>query len=249
MRDVWDVEHLAEGSSKPALDPDQVYIYNMRFCPYAQRGVLVLLAKNVSFKVININLKKKPDWFVGETFGKVPVLLYKGDIIPESLIVSDLVDEMFAGPKMTPEDPIQKAKDRVLLEVFNRVVTFYYKSVFSVNNDDASSRAAILKEISANLQLLMDELVKRGTPYFSGPQAGMVDYMMWPWIERLGLLDKLGLPFVAPVQLEAYEKAMWQTDAVKRYGLNTDVHWLFMKQYVDKKADNIDYDFLLNTEH
>ncbi len=28
------------------------------------------------------------------TFGKVPVILYKGEIIPESLITSDYVDEV-----------------------------------------------------------------------------------------------------------------------------------------------------------
>ena len=29
-----------------------------------------------------------------ETFGQVPVLLYKDNIIPESLIVCDLIDEV-----------------------------------------------------------------------------------------------------------------------------------------------------------
>ena len=78
MSNDWNTPHLEAASSKPELDPDQVYMYNMRFCPYAQRTVLVLLAKEVPFKAININLKKKPDWFVESTFGKVPVILYKG---------------------------------------------------------------------------------------------------------------------------------------------------------------------------
>ena len=29
-----------------------------------------------------------------ETFGQVPVILYKGEIIPESLIVCDFIDEV-----------------------------------------------------------------------------------------------------------------------------------------------------------
>ena len=128
---IWDVPHLAAGSQKPALDPNQVYIYNMRFCPYAQRTMLVLLDKKVNFNVININLKKKPDWFVAETFGFVPVILYKDDIIPESLITSDLADELFPGAALTPADSVAKAKDRVVLEIFAKVTTSFYKTLLA----------------------------------------------------------------------------------------------------------------------
>ena len=128
---VWDVPHLASGSQKPVLDPDQVYIYNMRFCPYAERTMLVLLAKEVNFKVININLKKKPDWFTADTFGLAPVVIYKGDIIPESLITSDLVDELFPGESLTPADPVAKAKDRVVLEIFGKLISAFYKTIMA----------------------------------------------------------------------------------------------------------------------
>lgn len=128
---IWDVPHLAAGSPKPALDPNQVYVYNMRFCPYAQRTMLVLLDKKVNFNVININLKKKPDWFVAETFGLVPVILYKDDIIPESLITSDLADELFPGAALTPADPVAKAKDRVVLEIFGKVISNFYKTLLA----------------------------------------------------------------------------------------------------------------------
>ena len=128
---VWNIPHLAAGSQKPVLDPNQVYLYNMRFCPYAQRTMLVLLDKKVNFNVININLKKKPDWFVAETFGLVPVILYKDDIIPESLITSDLADELFPGAALTPADPVAKAKDRVVLEIFGKVISNFYKTLLA----------------------------------------------------------------------------------------------------------------------
>ena len=91
---MWESAHLDEGSAKPAIDKDKIQLYNMRFCPFAERTVLVLLAKNLPFEVVNIDLKKKPDWFVKSTLGKVPVVLHKGKIIPESLITSDYLDEV-----------------------------------------------------------------------------------------------------------------------------------------------------------
>ena len=56
--------------------------------------MLVLLAKNIPFDVVNINLKKKPDWFVKNTWGTVSVIRYKGEHIMESLVTSDFVDEV-----------------------------------------------------------------------------------------------------------------------------------------------------------
>ena len=51
----------------PTLDP-------VRFCPYAQRTILTLLAKQVPFEVVNINLKNKPEWFLQQTWGTVSVV-------------------------------------------------------------------------------------------------------------------------------------------------------------------------------
>ena len=92
---MWESAHLEMGSEKPAKEDDtKLQLYNMRFCPFAERTVLVLLAKNLAFENININLKKKPDWFLDSTLGKVPVILHQGKIIPESLITCDYLDEV-----------------------------------------------------------------------------------------------------------------------------------------------------------
>ena len=53
-----------------------------------------MLAKNMSFDCVNIDLKKKPTWFVEKTYGTVSVVKYKGEYIMESLVNSDFVDEV-----------------------------------------------------------------------------------------------------------------------------------------------------------
>ena len=177
---VWNVPHLASGSQKPVLDPDQVYIYNMRFCPYAERTMLVLLAKEVNFKVININLKKKPDWFTADTFGLVPVVLYKGDIIPESLITSDLVDEFFPGESLTPADPVAKAKDRVVLEIFGKLSSGFYKTLLAKEDDLVH---AAFKDVLTIKDKVAAEYKKRGTTFFCGGAPGEVQTLANPSIK------------------------------------------------------------------
>ena len=75
------------------------------------------------FQTINVDLKAKPDWFLDiHPAGKVPTLiLEEGDVVFESLMVCDLLDEKYPEPKLHPLDPIQKAKDKMLLDGFGKV--------------------------------------------------------------------------------------------------------------------------------
>merc|ERR1719400_2035502 len=108
----WDVPHLAAGSPPPAVNPDRVTVYNMRFCPYAQRTILVLLAKKIPFDVVNINLQRKSEWFLDQTWGLVSVVRHRGKFIMESLINSDYIEDQFPETKLHPEDPFEKAQGR-----------------------------------------------------------------------------------------------------------------------------------------
>merc|ERR1712059_131247 len=105
----WDVPHLAAGSPEPTVDADKITVYNMRFCPFAQRTILVLLAKKLPFDVVNIDLTIKPGWFVEKTWGQVSVVRYKGDFIMESLINSDLIDDLDRENSLHPANPAEKA--------------------------------------------------------------------------------------------------------------------------------------------
>ena len=57
----------------------------------------------MSFDCVNIDLKKKPTWFVEKTYGTVSVVKYKGEYIMESLVNSDFVDEVWKKLKILLE--------------------------------------------------------------------------------------------------------------------------------------------------
>ena len=46
---------------------------------------------------VNINLSKKPGWFVGNTWGTVSVVRHRGAHIMESGVNSDYIDEVAAA--------------------------------------------------------------------------------------------------------------------------------------------------------
>lgn len=42
-------------------------VYNMRFCPFAQRTILALNAKEIDYEVVNIDLVDKPEWLASKS--------------------------------------------------------------------------------------------------------------------------------------------------------------------------------------
>lgn len=243
----WNVPHLAAGAQKPTIDPDQIVVYNMRFCPYAERTILVLLAKNLPFTVVNLNLKKKPEWFVEETFGKVSVVLYKDNIIVESNINCDFLDEEFPAVRLHPLDPAQKAKDRIVVEISTRMNGPYYKCLTNKGPENEEIRAKSFKELCVVINQMNTDLKKRGSKFFGGEQPGMLDYMMWPWFERFPVLTIMYPNLVYPAQdtLDTWQADMWNTGPVNQYGLTPEVHVQFFGEYKDAECN---FDILLNKE-
>jgi len=250
----WNVPHLAAGAPEPAANPDRVTVYNMRFCPFAQRTMLVLLAKNIPFDVVNINLKKKPDWFVKNTWGTVSVIRYKGEHIMESLVTSDFVDELYPSTPLHSADPVEKAMGRLLVEKFGKMIKPYY-GVMWAKGDTAEelkeNRMTQFEEVKKTLDVMDKELKKKGTKFFSGDSVGMTDLMVWPWIERLDnykfQLKEAGFSVDIPKELTSlltWIKNMWKVPAIKAYGLNGEQHAKFYS-HAKASGENCDYDMLL----
>ena len=93
------------------------------------------------------------------------------------------------------------------------------------------------------------ELKTRGTKFFGGSKPGFVDYMMWPWVERIDIY-----PFILGDKYEEldknrfskfleWRKSMKQDPAVKATILPGEVHFNFFQSYFRNK--NIDVEQVL----
>lgn len=89
------------------------------------RNCLALFSSLVSFRheIININLKNKPEWFFKKNpFGLVPVLENsQGHLITESVITCEYLDEAYPEKKLFPNDPYEKACQKMTFELFSKV--------------------------------------------------------------------------------------------------------------------------------
>ncbi|EDV96331.1 pyrimidodiazepine synthase [Drosophila grimshawi] len=236
-------KHFGKGSSKPALPDDGVpRLYSMRFCPYAQRAHLALLAKQVPHHSVYINLTEKPEWLVDVSpLLKVPALQLvaeKGEpSLIESLIIVEYLDEKYPQCPLLPKDPLQRAQDKILVERFSAATAAFYKTLVSDGDINDFWKVADIFE---------SELAKRGTPYFGGSKPGFVDYMIWPWFERLAVLkfavkERYSFDVKRFAKLNAWIELLLQDKVVKSFFVKPEDHVEF---FSTRQAGNANYDLL-----
>ncbi|XP_041866470.1 glutathione S-transferase omega-1-like [Melanotaenia boesemani] len=228
---------FAKGSAAPGPVPkDHIRLYSMRFCPFAERTRLVLNAKGIKYDTININLKEKPEWFLEKNpLGLVPTLeTPDGDVIYESPITCDYLDEVYPEKKLLPSSPYGKAQQKMMLEHFSKVIPYYYKiTAGRGKGEDVSGLEVELKEKFVKLN---EDLMKKKTKFFGGDSITMIDYMMWPFFERVELLE-MKSPLEDTPELKKWIERMLQDPAVKASMYSADTYKAFYKTVADGKPD------------
>merc|ERR1712242_430500 len=103
----------------------------------------------------------------------------------------------------------------MVLAHFDIAIGAYYK--FVRPTDLPEDFPEFQEKIKNVFKYLEKELEKRGTPFFNGKSLpGMLDYMIWPWMERLevptilhpDLKNLLGVPMSEFPLMSAWLNAM-----------------------------------------
>ncbi|XP_076982071.1 glutathione S-transferase omega-1 [Tamandua tetradactyla] len=231
---------LAKGSAPPGPVPEGlIRVYSMRFCPFAQRTLLVLKAKGIRHEVININLKNKPEWFFTKNpLGLVPVLENsQGQLIYESVITCEYLDEAYPGKKLLPDDPYEKACQKMVFELFSKVPSLVRSFLGSRNKEDCSN---IKEEFCKEFSKLEEVLTNKKTTFFGGNSLSMIDYLIWPWFERLEALELNECVTHTP-KLRLWMAAMKEDPAVSALLTDVKVFRGFLDLYLQNSPEAYDY--------
>lgn len=221
------------------MAPDTIRLYSMRFCPFARRTRLVLRAKGIKHDIVNINLRDKPDWFLEKNpLGLVPTLeTPSGQVIYESLITCEYLDEVYADNKLLPSDPFEKAQQKIMMDQFSKVTPYFYKIPMGRRNGDDVS--ALEGELQGKFAKLNEHLEKIKSNFFAGDSITMIDYMMWPWFEILEMPELKHCLDGTP-ELKKWVEHMFEDPTVKDTMHSLDTHKAFYKTYITGKPD---YDY------
>lgn len=224
-------KHLQTGDSLPQYG-GKLRVFAMRFCPYAERTVLVLNAKGLQYDTVFINLDQKPEWiFNFSPRGTVPALEYEeGKGIFDSTIINVYLDEKYPEVPLQSTDPLRQAQDKMLVENFAGAQSSYYTAAFN----SPALQPSMVETFFKALDTLQKEIETRGTKYLHGDSPGLVDYTLWPFLERFEALPLIGKTEFAIDKtkystLLAYMDAMKNVPAVKAYYLAAETHAKFIE--------------------
>jgi glutathione S-transferase len=156
-------------------------------CPYVQRAAIVLAEKGVPFERRDVDLARKPGWFLKVSpLGKTPVLLMGDEAIFESAVICEYLEDT-ASPRLHPADALQRAQHRSWMEfgsaLLNAIAAFY-------NAPDETALTARAGDIRGRLAQI--EVALGEGPYFAGERFSIVDAVFGPVFRYFDAFDAVG---------------------------------------------------------
>jgi glutathione S-transferase len=102
-------------------------LYNAPQSTCSQRVRFVLNAKGLPFTEERLNLlagdQLKPDYLKLNPHGVVPTLDHDGQIVIDSNVINEYLDEVEPKEGFTPEDPVKRARMRTLMHFIDEMPT------------------------------------------------------------------------------------------------------------------------------
>src|SRR3954451_20704018 len=100
-------------------------LYNAPQSTCSQRVRFVLNAKQLPFEEIKLDLlagdQLKPDYLALNPNGVVPTLEHDGQIVIDSSVIIEYLDEVVPQANFTPRDPVKRAAMRSLMRFIDEM--------------------------------------------------------------------------------------------------------------------------------
>lgn len=167
-------------------------------CPFVQRAVITLKHKNIDFDITYIDLAEPPDWFLElSPLGKVPVLKVDDEVLFESAVINEYLDEITGG-ELQPSEPLARAKNRAWIEFATNMLGNLYMMKMSKDEERYKKyRDSLVSQFHRIEERLGDG------PWFNGEEFSLADTAFAPLFQqnsvagnKLSVLDPESMPKV-----------------------------------------------------
>jgi glutathione S-transferase len=152
-----------------------LHLISFKTCPFVQRAVITLKHKNIDFDITYIDLAEPPDWFLEMSpLGKVPVLKVDDEILFESAVINEYLDEITGG-ELQPKDPLARAKNRAWIEFASNMLGNLYMMKMSKDEEHFDK----YRELLVSQLHRVEERLGEG-PWFNGAEFSLADTAFAP---------------------------------------------------------------------
>ena len=189
-----------------------IELISFKTCPFVQRAAITLGYKNVEHKITFIDLAEPPEWFLEiSPLGKVPVLMVDGEVLFESAVINEYLDEITGGD-LQPKDSLARAKNRAWIEVASNMLGNSYMMKTATDQENYEKyRDQLVSHLHRVEKRLGDG------PWFNGKQFSLADTAFAPLFAhnavanyRFSVIDPVTMP-----KVDAWSKRLLALPAVK----------------------------------
>jgi glutathione S-transferase len=182
-------------------------LYDYPDCPFCQKVRVVLAEKDLEYDKVLVDLRKQeqkaPEFLRLNPYGKVPVLVDEDEVVYDSTIINEYLEEEYPLPRLMPEDSQGRARVRLLEDYcdnsFIPPTTMLLSQLRKPEGErDAQRVEQAREELRRCLYFLRDHL--DGNEYLVGAEFTLADAAFAP---RMMVIGRLGFEFepaLAPVQ-------------------------------------------------
>src|SRR5438046_1191416 len=182
-------------------------LYDYPDCPFCQKVRVMLAEKDLEYEKIFVDLRKQeqksPDFLRLNPYGKVPVVVDEEEVIYDSTIINEYLEDEYPLPRLMPEDWQGRARVRLLQDYcdnsFIPPTTMLLAQLRKADAEREQQRVEQAREeLRRSLYFLRDAL--GGREYLVGKEFTLADMAFAPRIMVLGRLGVELEPALAPVQ-------------------------------------------------
>jgi len=215
------------------MKQNKLHIISHKLCPYVQRSIVVLLEKGIIYERTDIDLNKKPNWFLSMSpMGKVPALqVNQNKVLFESAVICEYIDEITPN-SLHPDDPFEKAHHRSWIEFGSETLNSISKLY---NAKDKDTFEVYSREIQKKIQLLEQQV--KGETFFSGDKLQIIDATYGPIFRYFDVFEKIiDLTIFANVpKVENWRKHLTENTSIKN-AVSLDYHDLLLQFLKNRKS-------------
>ncbi|KAJ3680993.1 hypothetical protein LUZ60_015482 [Juncus effusus] len=157
------------------MEAEEMELFGIWSSPYVLRVIWALNIKKIKYKYIEEDLNNKSNLLLhyNPVYKKVPVLVYKGKPICESMIIVEFIEETWKNDSIFPKDPYEKAKARFLAKFVEDKLSPPMWRFFTTKGKDQEEA---YESFTDYLAILEREL--EGKEFFGGENIGFVDILL-----------------------------------------------------------------------
>lgn len=176
-----------------------IELISFKTCPYVQRSVITLKHKQVDFDITFVDLADPPDWFLElSPLQKVPVLKVDGEVLFESAVINEYLDEITGG-ELQPKDPLARAKNRAWIEFASNMIGNLYMMKMSKDEENYRKYRGRLEDLLLRVERRLGD-----GPWFDGENFSLCDTAFAPFFRqdcvfdgKLSVIDPAATPKTA----------------------------------------------------